>query len=215
MPNLIIVSGLAGSGKSTLAESLAKHFGLKCIHASDILRQLRDKKIDEIRHEQTIPGSGWWESVEGKAYLEKRLHDPSMDKALDKQLLKIAEAGKVVFDSWTMPWLCKQGFKIWLEAPLDVRAQRVSVRDNLSYEIVKERLSEKDMKTAMIYKSIYGFDLGKDFKPFHLMLKTENLSADDVFERVKAAIQKNFATKTQKKRTKKKAKRKSAKKKRK
>jgi cytidylate kinase len=42
-------------------------------------------------------------------------------------------------------------------------------------------LEEKEGRTKAIYKKLYGFDLGEDFKPFNLVLDTDNLNADEVF----------------------------------
>ncbi len=182
---IIIVSGFAGSGKSTLAEKLAKKHGLKCVHASGLLRQLQSRAAEELKTEDAKANTGWWESPEGKAYLEKRLQDSSMDKALDKELLRIAGEDQVVLDSWTMPWLFKgQAFKVWLKTSLDVRAKRVSGRDKLDQKEVHQKLADRDEKTAAIYKKIYGFELGKDLKPFSLVLDTDQLNEEKVFQKV-------------------------------
>jgi cytidylate kinase len=44
-----------------------------------------------------------------------------------------------------------------------------------------EVLQEKEARTKAIYKDLYGFILGEDFKPFDFVLDTNNLSADEVF----------------------------------
>ena len=179
---IIIVAGLAGSGKSTLADSITKELGLKCVHASGILRELAEKEIGHV-DEGTGRNEGWWEGEEGRKYLQKRLSDGSMDRAVDKKLLEIIKEGDVVLDSWTMPWLSKKGFKIWLETPLKERAIRVAGRDNLPEDKVYPALKERDEKTAQIYKKLYGFELGKDFKVFDLVLDTNGLSSGEVFEK--------------------------------
>lgn len=188
---IIIVSGFAGSGKSTLAEKLAKHFGMKCIHASDLLRQLQDKKASELRPEESKAGSGWWETKEGKEFMKKRLEDMSMDRELDKLLLKVIDEGNVVVDSWTMPWLSKKGFKIWLDVSAEERAKRVAKRDCLDVKDVIERIEYRDVKTAEIYRNLYGFELGKDLKPFNLVARAEK-TEEGVFEEAKKALERYF-----------------------
>ncbi len=187
---LIIVSGFAGSGKSTLAEKLAAKHGLKCIHASGLLRQLQERAAGQLKADEAKANTGWWESKEGKAYLEKRLKDPSMDKALDKELLRIAAGDNAVLDSWTMPWLFEgKAFKVWLKTSLGVRAKRVAGRDKLDEREVHAKLKERDEKTAEIYRNIYGFELGRDFAPFDLVLDTDALNEEQVFKRVGAALE--------------------------
>jgi cytidylate kinase len=58
------------------------------------------------------------------------------------------------------------------------------VRDGISVERASEVLRVKDESTRAIYKSLYGFDLGKDFSPFDLILDANELSADEVFNAV-------------------------------
>ncbi|MFH1239831.1 MAG: cytidylate kinase family protein [Candidatus Diapherotrites archaeon] len=186
---VIIVSGLAGSGKSTLAQNLAEKFGMRCVHASGILRELMEKHVDEIT-EGAGKNTGWWESKEGRKFLESRTKDGKFDRMLDKKLLEIIEQGNVVLDSWTMPWLSKKGFKIWLDASVKIRAKRVSGRDEKSIDEVEESIRERDIKTSKIYKKLYGFDLGRDMTPFDFVLKTTNLKQKAVFEKSVEALKK-------------------------
>jgi len=186
---VIIVSGLAGSGKSTLAQQIAKKFGMKCVHASGILRELLDKDVDDIS-EGAGKNTGWWESKEGREFLENRTKDGKFDRMLDKKLLEIIEQGNVVLDSWTMPWLSKKGFKIWLDASVEIRAKRVSGRDNNSIKEMEESIRERDEKTAKIYKELYSFNLGKDLTPFDLVLITNKMKKHEVFEKAVEALKK-------------------------
>jgi len=108
--------------------------------------------------------------------------DPQFDRRVDEELIKEAKRGNVVLDSWTMPWLLKEGFKVWLEASPDVRARRVAERDDISLEEAFNALKEKDEKTKAIYKKLYGFDLGEGFSPFNVILNTSELGAEEVFQ---------------------------------
>jgi len=127
---------------------------------------------------------GWWETAEGLRFIQQRIRDPAFDRRIDEKLLELAEQGNVVLDSWTMPWLLKEGFKIWLEASPQVRAKRVVNRDNISIEEAVKALKEKDERTRQIYNGLYGFDLGHDLSPFNLVLATDELDPDEVFHAV-------------------------------
>ena len=125
---------------------------------------------------------GWWESPEGLNFLTKRVNDPKFDREVDDRLLDYAQQGNVLLDSWTMPWLLKEGFKIWLEASFEKRAARVAIRDGMTVAQAFDVLKEKEARTKAIYKALYGFSLGEDLKPFDFILDTDNLSANEVFE---------------------------------
>ncbi|MEM3730900.1 MAG: cytidylate kinase family protein [Candidatus Bathyarchaeia archaeon] len=175
-PIVICICGMAGSGKSTVAKKLARKYGLKYYSGGDALKMLAiERGHQPIEH-------GWWETEEGMRFLNEREKDPKFDEAVDKKLLEIASQGNVILDSWTMPWLLKEGFKIWLEASSERRAERIAKRDGISVEEAMEALKKKEEKTKAIYKKLYGFSLGEDFEPFHLILDTENLSAREVFQ---------------------------------
>jgi CMP/dCMP kinase len=173
---VICISGMAGTGKSTLSKKLAEKYGLKYYSGGEALKAL-------AKAEGYNPFvEGWWESSEGLIFLNERVSDPKFDKIVDDKLLEYAAQGNVLLDSWTMPWLLKGGFKIWLLASLEKRAARVAVRDNISIEEAFKMLEEKEARTKTIYKELYGFVLGEDFAPFDLVLDTDNLSAEEVFE---------------------------------
>ncbi len=188
---IIIVSGFAGSGKSTLAKKLAAAFDLKCVHASDLLKQLMEKKAEEINVNKTTEGRGWWETEEAKEFMKKRMNDGSMDRELDKMLLEIIEEGNVVLDSWTMPWLSKKGFRIWLEANAEERTKRVAGRDKLDYSEVLERIKSRDEKTTRIYRDLYGFEFGVDKTPFNIAIDAA-LPKEEVFKQAKQALERYF-----------------------
>jgi cytidylate kinase len=174
-PIVVCVSGMAGSGKSTLAWKLARKYGLRYCSGGDALKALA---IDEGYKRVEL---GWWESKEGMRFLESRGEDSGFDRAIDKKLLEFAREGNVILDSWTMPWLLDKGFKIWLEASPERRAERVAKRDNISVGEALEALRKKESQTRSIYRKLYGFNLGEDYKPFHLILDTDNLEAEEVF----------------------------------
>ena len=173
---VICISGMAGTGKSTLAKKLAHKYGLKYYSGGDALRALAAEEGFNSS------SNGWWESPEGLRFLEKRMQNPCFDKAVDDKLLEYAEQGNVLLDSWTMPWLVKQGFKIWLSASVERQAERIARRDKMTVEEALQALKKKEARTKAIYKELYGFALGEDFSPFHFVLDTDNLSADEVFQ---------------------------------
>jgi CMP/dCMP kinase len=173
---VLCICGMAGTGKSTLSKKIAERCRLKYFSGGDALKALALKQGYDATKE------GWWESPEGLKFLAKREKDPQFDKAVDEKLLEYAKEGNVLLDSWTMPWLLKGGFKIWLLASLEKRAERVAQRDKISVREAFVVLNEKESRTKSIYKELYGFTLGEDLKPFDLVLDTDNLSAQEVYK---------------------------------
>jgi cytidylate kinase len=173
---VICVCGMAGTGKSTLAKKLARKYDLQYYSGGDALKALA------IERGYRSLQSGWWESDEGIRFLQDRSQDPKFDEAVDEKLMKLAQRGSVVLDSWTMPWLLQKGFKIWLEAYPEERAKRIAERDSISVKEALRASRRKEENTKTIYKQLYGFSLGEDFSPFHLILDTNNLKSEEVFQ---------------------------------
>jgi len=172
---IICICGLAGSGKSTLAKRLAEKYELKYYSGGDVL------KVIAIEEGYKPFERGWWESHEGIRFLEERCKDPKFDKTVDKKFLELARQGNVILDSRTMPWLLKEGSKIWLGASPEKRAERIARRDDISVKEALKALKSKEEKTKAIYRKLYSFSLGEDFTPFHFILDTNNLNKEEVF----------------------------------
>ena len=172
---VICVCGLTGCGKSSVARRLAERYGLRCVSGGDALKALA------VEAGYKPFKRGWWESAEGLRFLKQRIEDSGFDRRADEKLLESAKNGNVVLDSWTMPWLLKEGFKVWFEASPMMRAKRVVKRDRISVGDALRILKEKDDLTRRIYKGLYGFVLGEDFSPFHLILDTDLLDVNEVF----------------------------------
>jgi len=179
---VICVAGMTACGKSTAARRLAQKYRLKYVSGGIALKELA------VRVGYRAGEKDWWETTEGMRFLERRLRDFRFDKQVDAELLKWAEEGNVVLDSWTMPWLFKNGFKIWIDVSLEERARRLARRDKVSIKKAVKVILEKDGKTKRIYEKLYGFKLGEDFSPFDVVLDTELLSADETLETLSLVV---------------------------
>ena len=187
---VVCISGMSGTGKSTLSKKLAKKYKLRYYSGGDALKDLATEEGYDSS------SRGWWESPEGLDFLEKREKNLKFDKAVDDKLLEYAQRGHVLLDSWTMPWLLKYGFKIWLLASVEKRAERIAKRDRIPLKKALLVLKEKEARTKNIYKKLYGFTLDEDFEPFNLVLDTDALSAKEVFQ-VLCTVMDNIILKSQ------------------
>jgi cytidylate kinase len=179
----LCICGMAGCGKSTLAKRIAEKYGLWYYSGGDALKALA------IQEGYKPINRGWWESEEGMRFFRRRAQDSSYDKKVDGKLLEWAKRGNVVLDSWTMPWLLKTGFKVWLEASSEERAKRIAKRDGIKMKKAIAALKEKDAETKAIYRKLYGFSLGEDFSPFDVILDVNQLTSEEAFEATSLLIE--------------------------
>jgi cytidylate kinase len=179
---VICICGMTASGKSTVARRVADKYGVRLYSGGDALKALA------IEAGYKPLNRGWWESEEGLKFLRQRQSDPGFDRKVDAKLLEYAKQGNAILDSWTMPWLFDNGFNIWIDASKEVRVKRLAKRDELGLREALRILEEKEETTKQIYKKLYGFRLGEDFSPFDLVLDTDKLDADEVFQTVSVVI---------------------------
>ena len=167
----VVLVGLMGVGKSTVGRRLARRLGLDFIDS--------DSEIEE-----TV-GLPWGELFEryGEADYrdgERRL----VARLVDGQLRVIATGGGVFIDPKTRQLLMERTITVWLDAPVDVLAERTSRRDtrpllkNGDRKATLERLAEVERKACA---------------EAHIHVKSGNGAHRDVVESIVRALDKHLA----------------------
>ncbi|MFD1564167.1 (d)CMP kinase [Haloarchaeobius amylolyticus] len=169
----ITVSGPPGCGATTLCERLADAMGCPYVSGGDIFRELaedRDMSLNQLT--------------------AKADEDDEIDRALDQRLQQIAEkwgtANKpFILESRLAGWLAgdRADLRIWLDAPEDVRLERIEERTETEAEMRVREVSE-----AGRYQSYYDLDIA-DRSFYDLDINTARWSKQGVFALVRAAIE--------------------------
>jgi len=171
---LITVSGPAGVGKSTLAEGLADALGYDHVSGGDIFRELADERGVSL--------------VEFNRLAEE---DEQIDLDLDRRLRQIAEEREdLVVESRLAGWMaCDHAdLKLWLDAPLSVRAARIADREDKSVDEAREETKARAGSEALRYEEYYGIDID-DLAIYDLTVNTARWSIDGVLDLVRGAVE--------------------------
>lgn len=188
----VIISGPPAVGKTTIAKGLAKQFELKYLSGGDVLKEMA--KEEGFRTER----DDFWDTKAGMNFLNMRKDNSEFDKEVDEKLKKIFLNQDVVITSYTLPWLVKDGIKIWLSGSIENSAKRMTTRDEIYLEealkIVKKRYEEN----KMLYKKLYGFSFGEDLSVFDEIINTDGLGPDQVLEHAKKVVKNYYEHKTTK-----------------
>jgi cytidylate kinase len=181
----IIIAGWPAVGKTTVAAELAYEFGLTIYNGGDILKQI----ATNLGYRTS--GTDWWDSEEGRQFMEKRRNDPTSDREVDNRLKDIVRKGNAVITSYTLPWLVDDKcVKLWLQGSPKNRAIRMAKRDNISIAEAAKIVKERDLKNSQIYEELYGFQFGKDLSVFDFSLNTDMINLGCLIEISKDIIRK-------------------------
>ncbi|TLY09390.1 MAG: AAA family ATPase [Thaumarchaeota archaeon] len=186
----VIISGPPAIGKTTIAKGLAKEFDLKYLSGGDVLKDMAKEQGFVTDRED------FWDTNAGMNFLSIRKGNPEFDKEVDEKLKKIFLNDDVIITSYTLPWLVKDGVKIWLAGSQEASAKRMTTRDNISIENALEIVKKRYEENKMLYKKLYGFNFGDDLSVFYKVINTDDLGPDQVLEHAKKAVRDYYDTKT-------------------
>jgi CMP/dCMP kinase len=174
----IILCGMPAVGKTTVAKIISSKLSLRLIGGGDVLKEIA------LEEGYNAVGDDWWDTKEGMKFMEERAGSPEFDKEVDRRLLARAKKGGVVMTSYTLPWLSKDGVKVWLSGTKRSRAERMAKRDSTSPEECAKVIEERDRENYALYKKLYGIRFGKDLSPFTIVVGTDGVPAAEVADSV-------------------------------
>ncbi len=169
-------------GKSTLAKKLSSELSIHSIGGGDALKEIAS------RRGISTEGDDWWDTEGGMKFLSERFKDHSVDRQVDDLLLERAKKGNVVITSYTLPWLAKGCYKIWLKSTEKVRSERMSKRDNIPPNVALSIVRKREEENGRLYKELYNIDFGTDLSVFDLVVDTDALNEAEVFEIISRSL---------------------------
>jgi len=170
----IIISGMPAVGKTTVSKQVAEELKIPMVGGGDVLKEMA------VEEGYTPGGEGWRDRGEGMKFLQQRKKSPDSHSDVDARLIQKIKKGDVVITSYPVPWLSKDGLKVWLSGSVKSRAARMARRDGLPVSRCKKVLSIRDEENYKLYKKIYGIEFGRDLKPFDLVIETDAIGEEKV-----------------------------------
>jgi len=170
---LITVSGPAGSGKSTLGADLAEELGLEYVSGGDIFRTIA------VERDLT--------PLELNRLAEE---NDEIDRDLDRRLRETArKQDDTVLESRLAGWMAAEhaDLRIWLDAPIDIRVERIADREDKSLEQAREETQARSESEKRRYTEYYNIDFD-DLSIYDLVVNTARWGPDGVVGLVVDAI---------------------------
>ena len=161
---IVAIAGPIGVGKSTVARLVAQALGYRYISGGEVFREVARQRGISVTEVNKLAEQ-----------------DPSLDRELDRRQRELAQQGDSVVESRLSGWMVDADLKIWLKAPVDVRAERLAGREGQPVDAARAELMERERSEWARYKETYGIDVD-DLSPYHLIIDTTKWSAESIAE---------------------------------
>lgn len=157
----IAVSGKSGCGNTTVSSLVARQLGIRLINYT----------FHTMADEMEIDFTELCDLAE---------HDDSYDRKVDTRQVEMAREGSCVLASRLAVWFLKEAdLKVFLTAPVRVRAERIASREDRSVEEVLRETRSRDERDRGRYMRLYGID-NDDYSFVDLVIDTEKHNQDEV-----------------------------------
>jgi cytidylate kinase len=160
----ITISGLPGSGTTTVAKLVAKELSMELISAGEMFRA--------IAKEKSLPLGQFSELAENNDDYDRWIDEKQGAEALKRENV-IAEGRLSGF------FVPTAELKIWLKAPLEIRAKRVAGRERIAYDEALTAMQEREQSEHSRYEQYYGIDLG-DLSRYDLVIDSSRWREHDI-----------------------------------
>ena len=174
----ITISGTPGSGKSVVAKYLCKNLNLKFYGVGELMRGFAKKKNLNL--------------IELSNLLKE---NKKLDKSFNENIKKINNKNNFVLDSRLGFLFIKEGINIFLDANLDLRAERI-FKDKRKLESFKEVGEVKnEIKSRLSlekerFKKLYDVDF-TNLKHYDLVIDTTGMNVNLISKIVLEYLKKN------------------------
>ena len=172
---VITVSGLPGSGTSTLCREVCERLGWQHLNSGDLFRQMAEEMKVSLGE------------------LGRRAEeDAEIDRELDERMVRAARSTEgVVLEGRLTGWMAMrhqlQAYRVWVDAPPEVRARRVAERELKEVALATRETIAREQSEAARYAAIYEIDLA-DLSVYHLVIDSGRHAAPECADQIQAAI---------------------------
>lgn len=172
MTMIITLSGLPGSGKTSVAKELVSKYGFVIISAGEQFRKLAAERGMSLEEFGRLAEA-----------------DATIDLAIDQRqkALAIKEKMAIVEGRLAGRTMIEAEIKIWLKTSLEVRAKRISKRENIPYDQALEETRVREASESARYKKYYNIDQN-DLLCYDLVIDTSKWDVAGVTDIISKAI---------------------------
>jgi len=176
---VVAISGPPAVGSTSVAKLVAKRLGLPLLVVGKL-----QKKLVRTKNESKAALLSW----RTKYGSSRRTHTTR-----DMMQVERARRGNVVICSKLAVHFLRDitPYKIWLAAPLRVRARRAAERDGTDVKETFKEISEREKIERREWKRIYGFDYFDQRRYADLVIDSSKLTLKQTVDRIVKFVKKS------------------------
>ena len=169
----ITISGLPGSGTTTVAKLLSEDLSVELISAGELFRQIAKEKKLPLEHFNKL--------AETDDDFDRQIDERQAEEAMKREnvIVEGRLSGFFVPDA---------DLKIWLKAPVEVRARRIAAREGITYEEALSAMKSRERSENNRYEQYYGINLD-DFSIYDLVIDSSKWGGRGIVEMIKVAVE--------------------------
>jgi len=168
----ITISGLAGSGTTTVAELLSKELSMDVISAGEMFRAIAKEKSLQLGEFNKL--------AENNDDFDRGIDEKQGEEAMKRE--NVIVEGRL--SGFFVP---HADLKIWLKAPIEIRARRVAGREGMAYEEALAAMKNREQSEHKRYDQYYGINLD-DLSIYDLVMDSSRWRGNGIVAMILVAV---------------------------
>lgn len=162
---IITIGGLAGTGTTTAAEILSKKLNIPYISAGSIFRDMaKERGMTVLEFSKFAEGND------------------DIDKEIDKRQAELAKSSEnLIIEGRLSAYFIEADLKVWLITPLDIRSERIGMRESKAVDVAKEEIIIREESEALRYFDIHNIDI-HNMDIYDLIINTDSFNPESLSE---------------------------------
>jgi cytidylate kinase len=169
----ITISGLSGSGTTTVADLLSKRLSMDVISAGEMFRAIAKEKSLQLGEFNKL--------AENNDDFDRGIDEKQGEEAMKRE--NVIVEGRL--SGFFVP---HADLKIWLKAPIEIRARRVAGREGIAYGEALFAMKNREQSEHKRYEHYYGINLD-ELSIYDLVIDSSRWRGNGIVEMILVAIE--------------------------